>query len=112
MTADVKTKWTAALRSGRYRQGTGYLHRGDAFCCFGVLCDVVGLECRTDTEGITHYRFGSNDVWDWDFQAVRGDLWKSVGAAAERALIAKNDLGRESFATIADWIDANVSVTE
>ena len=34
------SKWTAALRSGDYRQGRGSLRRDDGFCCLGVACDI------------------------------------------------------------------------
>ena len=44
MNADLKRKWLAALRSGKYQQAKAALHRqGDGFCCLGVLCDVSGL---------------------------------------------------------------------
>lgn len=33
--------WVAALRSGTYKQGTGYLRSKDGFCCWGVACDLV-----------------------------------------------------------------------
>lgn len=33
-------KWVEALRSGNYRQGTGFLKNGDRFCCLGVMCDI------------------------------------------------------------------------
>lgn len=37
-------KWVAALRSGRYKQGTGYLRDNeDLYCCLGVLCEVQGI---------------------------------------------------------------------
>jgi hypothetical protein len=37
-----KNKWTKALRSGKYKQGTGYLRSADKeYCCLGVLCDIV-----------------------------------------------------------------------
>jgi hypothetical protein len=43
MDPDVKAKWITALRSGKYRQGTGALHNltKDEFCCLGVLCDLA-----------------------------------------------------------------------
>jgi hypothetical protein len=50
---EVKAKWVAALRSGKYDQTKGYLRRtkpskmsGDApgFCCLGVLCDIAVKE--------------------------------------------------------------------
>lgn len=46
MKPDVKEKWLAALRSGKYRQGTGYLkyqvNDGTIrHCCLGVLCEIA-----------------------------------------------------------------------
>jgi hypothetical protein len=48
---EYKAKWVAALRSGEYRQGQGKLRTGDAFCCLGVLCDVVGRELGGEWAG-------------------------------------------------------------
>jgi hypothetical protein len=40
-------KWVDALRSGKYKQGTGFLKRvvdGETcHCCLGVACEVSGL---------------------------------------------------------------------
>jgi hypothetical protein len=48
MNPEVRAKWTAALRSGEYRQGFEALHSatedGDKFCCLGVLCDLAMRE--------------------------------------------------------------------
>jgi len=38
---EIKERWLEALRSGKYKQTTGYLRDDDGFCCLGVLCDVV-----------------------------------------------------------------------
>ena len=39
--------WTAALRSGEYKQGVGLLKQGHGVevrhCCLGVVCELVGL---------------------------------------------------------------------
>lgn len=41
MNPEVKAKWLEALRSGKYKQGTGMLRTlVDSFCCLGVLCKV------------------------------------------------------------------------
>jgi len=40
MNPEVKKLWVAALRSGEYKQGPGYLHWKDDYCCLGVLCDL------------------------------------------------------------------------
>lgn len=44
MKADVKERWVAALRSGKYKQGVGFLTAEDSFCCLGVLCDLALLD--------------------------------------------------------------------
>ena len=44
MDAATKAKWVAALRSGKYKQGTGQLRtEDDCYCCLGVLCDISGV---------------------------------------------------------------------
>lgn len=35
----VKAKWVAALRSGKYEQGKGYLKDGNSYCCLGVAVE-------------------------------------------------------------------------
>lgn len=44
MNPEVKKKWLEALRSGKYRQATEQLRKGDAYCCLGVLCDLYAKE--------------------------------------------------------------------
>jgi hypothetical protein len=46
LNADIKRRWTEALRSGEYRQTQYVLVMpdpilGDAFCCLGVLCEIA-----------------------------------------------------------------------
>lgn len=41
MNKRLLTKWVEALRSGRYKQGRGFLSRDNADCCLGVLCKVA-----------------------------------------------------------------------
>lgn len=40
MKEKVKDLWVEALRSGKYEQTTGFLKKGNGYCCLGVLCDV------------------------------------------------------------------------
>ena len=37
MAPELKAKWVAALRSGKYKQGKGTLYKGGKHCCLGVL---------------------------------------------------------------------------
>lgn len=39
---ELKSKWVAALRSGKYKQGKYRLRKKDeTYCCLGVLCDIT-----------------------------------------------------------------------
>ena len=45
MNARIKRKWVAALRSGKYAQGQGFLKDEDGgYCCLGVLCSIFAKE--------------------------------------------------------------------
>ena len=47
MDSTIKEKWLAALRSGKYKQGTNELRTNESkFCCLGVLCDVYRKETK------------------------------------------------------------------
>jgi hypothetical protein len=48
MPADLKSKWTTALLSGEFAQGSGRLRRGDKLCCLGVLCEIDDRIIRHD----------------------------------------------------------------
>jgi len=42
MNKNISRQWTAALRSGEYKQGQGMLRNdGGDYCCLGVLCDLA-----------------------------------------------------------------------
>ncbi len=51
MNAEIKKSWTAALRSGKYRQGQGRLRSeldGQLeHCCLGVLCELHSEQSGT-----------------------------------------------------------------
>jgi len=40
MKKSIAKKWIAALRSGKYKQGTHALKFRDEYCCLGVLCSI------------------------------------------------------------------------
>jgi hypothetical protein len=100
MDKKTRTKWTKALRSGKFTQGSGSLRttaeersRGkDCFCCLGVLCEV------TDTT----YRAG----FGYPSRSARQKL--GLGDAAMDQLVKMNDQEGKSFRQIADWIEKNL----
>lgn len=44
MLNENQRKWVDALRSGEFKQTTGSLQDGDAYCCLGVACVVAERE--------------------------------------------------------------------
>lgn len=57
MNANTK-KWVKALRSGKYKQGTGRLRSmSDEYCCLGIACDVSGLD-KWKYKGFYKYKEG------------------------------------------------------
>lgn len=62
MNPEIKREWVEALRSGKYKQGSGRLRDDtDRYCCLGVLCDIV-----KDRIGGAHW---SASVGCYDFSA-------------------------------------------
>ncbi len=70
MKPEIKAAWLAALRSGEFKQGRGYLHRinpdgrGDTFCCLGVLCvlaEGAGVLKKGPAVGGGWYMYAASD---------------------------------------------------
>lgn len=94
MDAELKAKWVAALRSGKYRQGRVNLLFNDAYCCLGVLGCEMGLR-KEDLYSAYLYELG--------------DLDKSgLDNKTQRLLAEMNDLERADFTVIAEYIERNL----
>lgn len=105
MPRSLRKKWLDALRSGKYKQGSGTLYNPDtkAFCCLGVLehqamdgqveADLGGR--NTHFEGVPSEQFYANYGME-SFHC----------SPLEADLIRMNDTG-ESFEAIADKIQAS-----
>lgn len=103
MDNDIKNKWVAALRSGKYRQGRGHLrNNNDEYCCLGVLCDVV--DTTRWESGYTCY----------EYEECSGQLpsemvkYLDISDVNQSSLINMNDIKKSTFEEIADWIEKNV----
>lgn len=110
--AKLQAEWVAKLRSGEYTQGRGNLRsRDNKFCCLGVLCDLVGLEWKTD-ETNPNYPFyidvpGDNAV-AFPPETLLGQLNCKQGTRGYSelwSLASANDNGL-TFAQIADQIES------
>jgi len=114
MDAGVKERWVAALRSGKYKQTSGFLRTEDGYCCLGVLCDIHDAE-RIDTKWIQETCTETGEV-NCAYLTFEGTLPPAVMDWAELdsdnpeiqgdSLAELND-GGKSFAHIADLIELN-----
>jgi hypothetical protein len=113
MNPEIKAKWVAALRSGEYKQGRGNLRDKDnAFCCLGVLCDILDNTKWQDSYDEKLYSYG-NDIetagippqaGNFPFEAL-GKFTNKAGEIINLSLL--NDSG-SSFEEIADIIEKHL----
>lgn len=121
MNKEIREQWTAALRSGEYKQGIGFLRdRQDNYCCLGVLCDLTKeLTGQEWSKPNSTWLFGDSeddisssvltchvsDVTGLSDLAGKFNLFGEYGNGDfDTALTTLNDEGF-TFAQIADVID-------
>jgi hypothetical protein len=98
----IRNQWVAALRSGEYKQGKHLLRStGDRYCCFGVLCEVLGQEWELREGFNTKWSCNGHSGWPPDVAA------EEVGVEYVDMLVSMNDEGR-TFLEIADYIEKNL----
>jgi len=132
MKKDIAKKWIKALRSGKYKQGKGYLKQFNdknepRHCCLGVLCELYNdtmkqnhkktLYTEEMEDAVTGTSFVRFDLVDGGLpKAVRkwADIETSLGIFVvdieydiEECLADLNDSGKK-FSTIANIIEKNV----
>jgi hypothetical protein len=114
---DNAKKWVAALRSGKYVQGHGYLNHDNKLCCLGVACEVamesLPIVRKTNDCGITSYDEHNcalpPSVMEWlglPYASGSFDSPVTVGDYTTSSLIEMNDNGNTGFNTIADVIES------
>lgn len=103
MDKDIRDKWVAALRSGKYAQTTEVLHCAGSFCCLGVLLDINGSGTWLDDV----YQFNDFDKdCEGDLCAYGDDIGVTVQDQCN--LVRMNDDEKRPFPEIADWIERNL----
>lgn len=124
---EARALWVKALRSGKYKQGTGRLRGEDkSYCCLGVACDLyinnVGCKWQKMDYG---YQFETTEpdesqgsilpveVRDWlGLLTSQGSLsallprHPSPNSPLYGSLIELNDMAKFSFENIADVIES------
>lgn len=100
MDPEIKAKWIAALRSGKYSQTKCTLRDPAGFCCLGVLCDLM------QPTG-WHKNIHQNE---WSHLGNYSNLEPEIREDADLSIVATewlthmNDAGK-TFAEIADYIE-------
>jgi hypothetical protein len=101
MNTELKNKWVTALRSGEYKQGTEKLLNQDGSrCCLGVLCAAASVPDAVLGNAGTLGAIGQ--------LSLLGDSTSVDTADLQTKLWRMNDVYDESFAKIADYIEANL----
>lgn len=110
MKKDIKDKWIAALRSGKYEQGQNNLRSvDDKFCCLGVLCDIIDNSKWETFEKAN----SAKKQYPYTYNGYSGVLSYEMTKELKfkntetKTLIIMNDSGK-TFAEIADYIEANL----
>ena len=88
--------WVKALRSGKYIQGTGQLHRDGSYCCLGVLEHTLGHSIS----------LGSTFLFGPTGDINQGIPRRKLSYDRQISLASMNDQ-RNPFNVIADYIEAN-----
>lgn len=119
---EEKSRWLEALRSGEYKQATGYLRRDGKYCCLGVFLDLVdssfwGEDPESDTWGPGREKTGLPDYLCYDGDALYSEMpfeitremvealpWLGTVPTLKTSLALLNDRG-VTFEQIADLIE-------
>lgn len=134
MNKEIAQLWVDALRSGKYQQTKGRLHRtvgvdygpNDSdnvpagYCCLGVLCEIAVEKqiikvIDTNETGSVSYGLGTDRSMTWlpgavvDWSGLRDTtVWVVINGYRNRYGVAElNDSLGFSFSQIADAIEDN-----
>lgn len=99
---EVYKLWIKALRSGKYKQGKGYLRTNkNEFCCLGVLCDLAAKDGGEQWEyGYLRY------IYRYNAAHLPENIKKYLSLSNHdlQNLMEMNDVG-DSFEVIANYIE-------
>lgn len=108
ITEEIKQQWCDALRSGKYKQGKGFLCQRIedefSYCCLGVLCDILELY---NFETIAQKGIKTEDGYNYVDYLPENILDKYI----QIELATLNDSGN-TFEGIANYIEQKVDTED
>ena len=113
MPKEIKDKWIAALRSGKYKQGKYRLENDGGYCCLGVLQKVVDDKVERDKDDIalcvpSFEWLEKNNINFKDCDSITARDASIAVNNKLTSLTTMNDTQDADFLTIADAIDKNI----
>lgn len=89
--------WLKALESGRYKQTTGALQKGNEYCCLGVACRIYKrfAPLKTDVTSWGQTEFDGKDG------ILPAKVRKALGLRTQAKCVRMNDEDNLSFKQIA-----------
>lgn len=104
MDPEIKAKWIAALRSGKYPQAKAALRTDVGYCCLGVLCDVVRPNGWSQPFAQPEWKhLGEYSAPD---PSIGVEI--ELSSLSQEWLVHLNDAAGKSFAEIADYIEQSL----
>lgn len=113
MNPEIKAKWVADLRSGKFAQGRrilcqfGVKDEQPKFCCLGVLATQVGGKTPTVRDD-SFTMFSSGGEYPLHHWQTVLEQQTHISLEAVSKCIRMNDEQGKTFSEIADWVEANL----
>ena len=118
---EFKEQWITALRSGDYNQCSGYMRKGDRFCCLGVAYELIHkdeinrawLGPSPDSAPVDVFFTGAGKAYLPGIGDYPPDIWEVLNQEIHPAISGLTHLsnmndGGKTFGEIADWIEENL----
>ncbi len=108
-TKELRDKWAAALRSGKYRKTKSQLHcivnKRCYYCAIGLLCNVAGMKAKQDPNYPNNTLFYDGTAFSCP-KRIQG-----IPQGVLSKVVTMNDISDRSFKQIADYV-ATIKVSE
>ncbi len=115
MTPELKAKWLADLKSGKYPKTKGHLKDETGYCCLGVLLETIGVGfedgiVEPDDDGRATYephQLEGADVHCGNELSYHGLQIVGLGDQEQNDLVGIND-ENTTFAEVIAYIEAKL----